>query len=200
MVLAGRTKAASVYASSIVARRGVWQSLYYDALNNWRESNVLGKRRQKLFVRRSDGSAGFRAGKADEALTVTDAHTVSLGTAQDSAYALMVILDYSLQRFAREAQLKNVIDLGQKAYGGATFNEAIYALANQARHLHAWMDGDKPSKRNATIFSMLALDPSHGHAACAFLENLRLKTYLDFEERVLSTPRDILTSGPAATL
>jgi hypothetical protein len=188
-----RTTAAVIYASTILAKRSTLRSLFYDALTNWQESQVLGRRRNAIYMQTPDGSTVIRPGQEMEERLVTNALTVAQSVSQDSANALMLIVDYSLQRFAQDARLNDWRNLGVEAYGTVSLNSAIYALANQARHLHDWKKSPGSiHKANADAFKGLGLDPLHDQAAPQFLQNLALPSYVDFEKGLLATPCAVL--------
>lgn len=81
-------------------------------LQNWNESEVLGPRRHALYTQAADGSDAIRPGKETEERYVTQALTTALSASQDSANALMLIVDYSLKRFGRDTDRKDWKKLG----------------------------------------------------------------------------------------
>jgi hypothetical protein len=135
------------------------------------------------------------SGKEAEMLSVTDALTLAQWSAQDAGSALMLLADYSLKRFETDAALaKNASQtLGVDAYGSTKLAAAIAALADQARHLHAWQT-EKPYPHNIKTFGALAIDYKDGQAAARFLHILAWQSYLDFELGLISVADDAIQS------
>ncbi|HET9392205.1 MAG TPA: hypothetical protein VFO29_01595 [Candidatus Rubrimentiphilum sp.] len=188
-------QAAVIYASTILAKRSTLRTLYYDSLNSWQESEILGKRRDALYVHRPDGSDVVRPGHEAEERYVTESSTIELSVSQDAANAFVLIVDYSLERFAEEADLdsKDCRKLGVETYGGVKLNDAIYALANHARHLHSWRKDPKNIHAiNRDTLKQLGIDPLDDHAACRFLHNVAIPSYLDLEASLIITAHEAL--------
>jgi len=120
-----------------------------------------------------------------------DAATASEATAQDSAAAFIIICDYSLQRLAAEGMTADTRTIGPEAYNGVKLNQAIWALANQARHLHQWQQNNWDPESYAVLLA-LEVFPTYHDAARLFLEKLNLPAYVEFEDRLTSTARDVL--------
>jgi hypothetical protein len=70
-------------------------------------------------------------------------------------------------------------------------NRAIWALANQARHLHEWQQNDW-DENSYKVLVALDLFPTYHDASRLFLEKLNLPSYVDFEERLTKTTLDVL--------
>ncbi len=75
-------------------------------------------------------------------------------------------------------------------------NEAVWALANQARHLHDWEAKNAASPREQGVFLSLNLPPLFHQAARMFLEKMSLPSYIDFEDRLAQMAFDVLAGSP----
>jgi hypothetical protein len=123
------------------------------------------------------------------------ARSSAVSSAQDSAIALMIIIDYSLQRFRQAANIEDLRIVGVEAYSGVKLNEAIWSLANQARHLQEWERRDEAkleTQDEIKVLRRLGLDPRSHDAAREFLARLNAASYLDLEEKLISTAHEIL--------
>lgn len=184
------TRAVANFAGTIRAKREVLQTLYYAAKNSWTEALAL---RQRLkAVPPLDLTKPRTPG--DDDLGYTEFHDDAVAaeaTAQDSAAAFMIICDYSLRRLRTEGDTVDTRTIGADAYNGVKLNKAIWALANQARHLDKWQQNDW---HRESYEALVALDlfPTYDGAARLFLERLNLPSYLDFEERLTMTVHDVL--------
>jgi hypothetical protein len=124
--------------------------------------------------------------------------TAAQATAEDSAVALILIADYSIRRLGKEGdgEIPDTRTIGGDAYNGVKLNEAIWALANQARHLHEWEAKNAASPREHAVFLALNLPPLYHQAARMFLEQMSLPSYIDFEDRLAQTALDVLAASP----
>jgi hypothetical protein len=166
-------EAAGIYGAGVVARRGTLRSLYYDALANRQDSEALAIRQQAGY----DGP-NIRPGCHAAERRLTELRTTALAASQDSANALMLLIDSSLRRFAENEKTKVKWwwkDVGDH-FNGVKLNKAVWALANHARHLHTWRTHrDNPSceqQRSMDVIRELGMDPFHDHVACVYLVNL----------------------------
>ena len=184
------TRAAAHFAGTIRAKRETLQTLYYAAKNSWAEAQAL-KRRFDALPPMDLYTLGLNSDADLEYSTLLDGQKGAEATAQDSAVAFIIICDYSLQRLRTEGKTADTRTLGADAYRGVKLNKAIWALANQARHLHDWQNNNWDEKSYEVLVA-LGLFPIYHDAARLFLENLNLPSYVDFEERMLDTARDVL--------
>ena len=183
-------RAAAHFAGTIRAKRETLQTLYYAAKNSWAEAQALKQRYAALPP--LDFYTLRIGGDTDQGhSTLLDAQKAAEATAQDSAAAFIIICDYSLQRLRTEGETPDTRTLGADAYNGVKLNRAIWALANQARHLHEWQQNDWDEKSYEVLVT-LDLFPTYHDAARLFLEKLNLQSYIDFEERLTKTALDVL--------
>lgn len=181
-------QAAAHFAGSIRAKRETLQTLFYAAKNSWAEARALQLRYDALPPLDLYSVPGNGGG---EHAAVLDGKLGAEATAQDSAVAFIIICDYSLQRLRSEGGAADTRTLGLDAYGGVKLNQAIWALGNQARHLHEWQQ-NRWDPKSYEVLVRLGLFPTYHDAARLFLEKLNLASYVDFEERLTHTAIDAL--------
>lgn len=181
-------QAAARFAGGIRAKRETLQTLFYAAKNGWAEAQALGLRYDALppldLYSIPNNGGGEHA-------TLLDGKLAAEATARDSAVAFVIICDYSLQRLRTEGKTADTRSLGPDAYNGVKLNRAVWALANQARHLHEWQQ-NQWDKKSYEVLVKLDLLPTEHDAARLFLEKLCLRSYIDFEERLMQTAADVL--------
>lgn len=183
-------RTAGAFAGAVRAKRDTLQTLYYSAKNSWTEARSLRARYDALppfdpYEHALNGSTDVGHS------TLLDAAIAAEVTAQDSAAAFIMICDYSLQRINAEGLTVDTRTIGGEAYNGVKLNRAIWALANQTRHLHKWQQNDWHQESYNVLVS-LQLRPTYPDAARLFLEKLELSAYVDFEERLTATAEDLL--------
>lgn len=184
-------RAAAHFVGAIRAKRDTLQTLYYAAKNSWAEAQALRKRYAALP--RVDPYTLQIDSKADTGHSMLlDGAIGAEATAQDSAAAFILICDYSLQRLSTEGSITDTRTIGAEAYNNVKLNRAIWALANQARHLHKWHQNNWHQEPYDVLMA-LDLYPTFSDAARRFLEKLDLASYVDFEERLMATAHDVLT-------
>lgn len=74
-------------------------------------------------------------------------------------------------------------------------NAAIWALANQSRHIHTWAQCDAAEleqKQEVQIFRRLQHDPLNLNAAREVLCALKVNSYVDLEALLLATADDAI--------
>ena len=154
-----------VFESTILAKRTTLQTLYEHALGQWEYHEKLGGKGEQLK----------QAGRP-QPHDLTIAQSIALSAAQDAANAFVLIVDYSMRRFWRSADLdfKTYRLVGVNAYQGASIklHDAITALANQVRHLEETTGGRSLMPKNAAAFKALGLDQSHDSAASLFVVHM----------------------------
>jgi hypothetical protein len=185
-----KARAAAHFAGTVRAKRETLQTLYYAAKNSWDEARAMRQRYAALppldpYKLPIDGQRDLGHS------ALLDGAIAAEATAQDSASAFMVICDYSLQRLGTEAAVVDTRTIGADAYNGVKLNQAIWALANQARHLHKWQQNNWHQEPYDVLVA-LELFPTYSDSARLFLEKLQLASYIDFEERLTATALDIL--------
>lgn len=134
-----------------------------------------------------------------------DAKAIAEGTAQDGALALMLITDYAIRRYGKEAEAEDSTFVGTHSVGavfrnGVTFNKAVWALANQARHYDRWItlghDGclaDKRVRESYITIQAIGYSPLELNAAREFVANTKnglcvnVRSYADYKKLVLSS-------------
>jgi len=183
-------RAAAHFAGTIRAKRETLQTLFYAAKNSWAEAQAL-KQRYDALPPLDPYTLGIGGGEDLGHSALLDVKIGAESNAQDSAAAFIIICDYSLQRLRTEGDTADTRTLGPDAYNGIKLNSAIWALANQARHLHAWQKNDWDAKPYEVLIA-LDLLPTYHDAARLFLEKLDLTAYVAFEEMLISTARDVL--------
>lgn len=114
-------------------------------------------------------------------------------TAQDAAWALMLIVDYALQRLADGIKPIDTRVLGPTLSGDVRLSAAVWALANQARHLHDWMQ--TPNARleknpSVKIIRDLDHDPLNPNVAREVVAALPYEAYIDFEDAIFAIAED----------
>lgn len=130
---------ATRYARYIIAKRDLLQTLFYASRNSGDEA---WSRYRRLEGAEESGQMPTQAVSA----RLTDEHEAFERAAQDAAFSLMLIIDYT----RREAFTPNEVEMEARGFGYTVpratsdtspnppveLNRAIWALANQARHLH----------------------------------------------------------------
>jgi hypothetical protein len=129
-----------------------------------------------------------------------DAKAVAEATAQDAACALMLITDYALRRYRREAKAEDPTftgtwEVGAQFRNGVSFNKAVWALANQARHFDEWhtlgADGCAAHlsiRGSYETIRTIEYEPLKLNAAREFIagaKGLNFPSYRDYEAHVL---------------
>ena len=127
-------------------------------------------------------------------------------SAQDAASSLILLCDGALRRLHTEqvtdvsfAQAgspeMNVRECGETAWNGVTFSAAIWALANQTRHIDRWRTYTEEVLAKNEDFSVLArldLTPLDDDVSFQFLILLGLTAYRAFEDRLVSIGTDLM--------
>ena len=116
-------------------------------------------------------------------------------TAQDGAFAFILVLDYAVRRLGRLLPGIDKRTVGTTVMNGVKLNNAIWALANQARHADEWMamkSQDLQAQPSAAVIMTLGYDPQNLNAAREFVCALPIYTYLDLEEMLLISARELL--------
>jgi hypothetical protein len=196
------TEAASRYARYIRAKRDLLQTLFYASRNSGDEAWSRHLRLKHAEQSGDARSRSLRAGWAEEQEAYEHA-------AQDAASALMLIVDYARREaFTPEELESKARSLGLKLQHGASnagaaepveLNRAIWALANQARHVHQWkrrseddLLSDSKSKCSVSIIKRLGYDPRDLRAARELIgRNGIVQSYIEFEEMLLETVYEI---------
>jgi hypothetical protein len=187
---------AAYYALAIRSKRDLLQTLFYATRNNAANAWTLHQGLLEVEQPHPDGSVTI-IGDITARQELRDAKTTAEATAQDSAWALILILDYSLQRFASAAPETDSRAVGPEVGNGVKLNAAIWALANQARHLHDW-EGRKPEllekQQDVAFIRQMGFDPLNPNAAREFLcVTLRaVSSYIAFEKMLMQTAYDVL--------
>lgn len=198
--------AAARFALGIRSRRDILRTLYYATKNGADEAWAFHRKLQALAPRAALNSGplgmsplnGFIVSVGDvlprhEALNGQRAAEAS---AQDSACALMLILDYSIQRLRDEVAPLDTRDVGHEIQPGIKLNKAIWALANQARHAHKWLtcaDAQLYAQEDVQTLVALRHDPRNLNAARELLlVGMHLSAYLTLEDMLIETAREIL--------
>ena len=164
----------------MVAKRELLCLLYRVALSQWEKHKRLGHEADALKL------AGH---SQPHALTIRQ--TTALTTAQDSANAFVLILDYTMRRFWKRTKLgdfERYRSAGLTAYkGSGKLNVAVMDFANDVRHLEVTFDGGELKAKTEKTIRGAGEDPAHGSACCTFLENLNRKhgSYAAVEDLVL---------------
>jgi hypothetical protein len=122
------------FEAAFRARRNLLQTLFYSTRNSCSDAWAFHLRAEK-----SNAPGGSAISGLLTSIVYSFDKTVAEQTAQDAAWALMLIVDYALQRLGDSIRPVDTRDLGPKLSTGVRLSEVIWALANQARHLHEWM-------------------------------------------------------------
>lgn len=93
------------------------------------------------------------------------------------------------------------VTLGPSIWGDVKINDAIRALANRARHYHHWLGlgaarirTRKDSRLSVATIEALRYDPLDPNASREFLSALRVNSYIELEEHLLQTARELLAA------
>ena len=145
-----------------------------------------------LRVERSDAG-----GKALSGLLTSIYHSfekaIAEQTAQDAAWALMLIADYAIQRLNDSIKPVDTRELGPVLATGVRLSACIWALANQARHLHEWMQTPierLEEKLSVKIIRALQHDPLNPNVSREVIAALPYEAYVDFEESIFAIADD----------
>jgi hypothetical protein len=188
------------YARAIRAKRDILQTLFYAVRNKSIEVKAFDKRidivAPAVGYTTMSGAIEYRrsatGGTDQEWYELACERSAAHFSAQDSASAMMLIIGYSLKRLRTAGPLPKITDIGRDSYNGVKLNAAIWALANQARHVDNWHKCDKTNSNEWKIIAKLNLEPREHEAAWHFLEKLNLFSYLDLEESLLATAHEAL--------
>jgi hypothetical protein len=190
--------ATAIYALAIRSKRDLLQTLFYATRNSAADSWSFHRQIERYLSLHGDVAVGpWHSVAAPRELV--EGKRIAEATAQDSALALMLILDYSMQRFRTDAE--GVVDsrtIGPAIGNGVKLNAAIWALANQARHIHEWeeCDHDKlEAKGEVKVLRSLDHDPLNLNAAREVICGLKAASYIDFEEILLLATSSIPTGN-----
>lgn len=160
-------------------RRNLLQTLFYSTRNSSRDAWALHLRVEK-------------SGLVSSVLHSFD-KTVAEQTAQDAAWALMLIVNYALQRLGDSIAPIDTRDLGPMLPPGVRLTATIWALANQARHLHEWMQtpSDKlESNPSVKVIRSLQHDPLNPNVAREVIAALPYEAYIDLEDAIFAIADD----------
>lgn len=131
-----------------------------------------------------------------------DGQALGEATAQDAACVLMLVTDYAIRRYGREAKSENPGFAGTWSVGpifrnGVTFNKAVWAFANQARHFDEWIElgdagcaADRNIKDSYETIRLIEFDPMRLNAPREFVaggKGLNCKSYSDYETLILQS-------------
>jgi hypothetical protein len=112
----------------------------------------------------------------------------------DAGSALMLLAMAELDRLHRRVGV-SLFERGAATYApGVSVARAIYALANQYKHLGKWRKAPHEGKDDKPIVAALVGDPMREDACAEFLKRA-FATYDDFERAMLSCADDIVTDG-----
>ena len=183
--------AAAHYAVAVRSRRDILQTLFYETKNQGREAGALYSKRLILENRHGDGSFSIGAGDIMPRQELFDAQTEAEATAQDAACALMLLADACIQRLRRAADgVPDTRTIGANTKNGVRLNAAIWALANQARHIDSWVsttDENLERYEEARTIRALDYDPRNLNVAREFVSLDLPQTYVEFEDMLLQT-------------
>ena len=183
MISAGDEKSNGIgeFALAFRARRSILQTLFYATRNSSLDAWAFHQR-----VEKSTHSEHPLAALVSGFLHSFD-KTIAEQTAQDAAWAFVLIADYALQRLADSVEPLDTRELGPTLAHGVRLSAAVWALANQARHLHKWMN-EAPDvlARNPSVVIIRSLqhDPLNPNAAREVLAALPYPAYVDFEDAI----------------
>jgi hypothetical protein len=190
-----RAEAAAFFALAIRSKRDLLQTLFYATKNNAAEAWELHRRLEAIQTTYPDGSYSIGPGNVMPRQQLVDAKSAAEATAQDSACAFMLIVDATIQRLRTGLDGMDTRDLGPTIEDGVKLNAAIWALANQSRHIHTWAHCDATEleqKQEAQIFRRLRHDPMNLNAAREVLCGLRVNSYVNLEALLLATADDAI--------
>ena len=176
------------FAAGFYARRNLLQTLFYSSRNSSRDAWAFHLRVEKSNASGKPAIPGMLA-----SMVHTFEQTVAEQTAQDAAWALILIVDYALQRLGDSIKPIDTRELGPTLSGGVRLGAAIWALANQARHLHEWMQ--TPNARleeNSSVRIIRALrhDPLNPNVAREVIFALPYEAYIDLEDAIFAIAED----------
>lgn len=181
---------------AIYARKALLQNLFFSIRNAVDEASALREHKDKLFPQNDPGSV---LGRSEAERRLSEEIATHSALYADAANALIMLIDAPLKRFGRASGIDQRT-MGDDAYNGVKFSEAIHALANRHRHLDEWseMNATKNEvlKRNPSVKVLVALDvdPLAFDTAYHVVNKCGFKSYHDFEQRLLSIPRALLAS------
>jgi hypothetical protein len=201
--------AATRFAESVRARHEILEGLFLAVYAGAARASICFSQRCSLPQEESLPAD-------DPTLTVIqglkDSQSIAEATAQDAACALMLITDYAIRRYGREAKAENPAftdtrDVGAPFRNGVTFNKAVWSFANQARHFDKWIElghaGCAANPSYETI-RLIEYDPMRLNAAREFIagaKGLNLKSYAEYESLVLKcVPTTIATQSGVRVL
>ena len=124
---------------------------------------------------------------------VLNAKNAAEATAEDSAITFVLMVDRALQRLRPGIGAVDTRDLGPEIVPGVRLNRVIWALANQARHLHEWVaraDAQLHAQPDVQAIVALKQDPRNENAAREIIMGMNLNSYLALEEMLIQTARD----------
>lgn len=170
------------------ARRTILQMLFYSTRNSSRDAWAFHLRLEKSNAPRETALSGPLA-----SIFHSFDKTIAEQTAQDAAWAFMLIADYALQRLGDAIKPVDTRGLGPVLATGVRLSACVWALANQARHLHEWMQ--TPSERleenpSVKIIRALKHDPLNPNVAREVIAALPYEAYVDFEEGIFAIADD----------
>jgi hypothetical protein len=192
-----RAVAAANFALAIRSKRDLLQTLYYATKTNAAEAFAFDLRLNMVQEARAGGAYSVAPGNIMPRHELMNAKTAAEATAQDSAWAFFLIADYSLQRFRAAVPGIDTREIGPDVRNGVKLNAAIWALANQARHLHSWLSCDDATlgaKAESGIIRQLEYDPRDPNASREFLCWLPVAAYVDIEDMLLVSARSTINS------
>ena len=107
----------------------------------------------------------------------------------------MLIVDYALQRLRQAIAPTETRTLGPDLQPGVRLNAAIWALANQARHAHAWETRDDAAleaQEEVQVIRALRHDPRNLNASREIICALPVNSYIDIEDMLLATAHEVV--------
>jgi hypothetical protein len=185
-----RAEAAAFFALAIRSKRDLLQTLFYATKNSAAEAWELHRRLESMQTTPPDGGYSVGAGNVMPRQQLVDTKSAAEATAQDSASAFMLIVDATIQRLRAGTEPLDTRDLGPLIGNGVRLNAAIWALANQARHIHAWIRCDAAEleqKAEVRIIGQLNFDPLNLNASREVLCGLDVNSYVNLEALLLAT-------------
>lgn len=96
---------AAIFALAIRSKRDLLQTLFYSVKNNAAEAWSLHQQLMRIEKPRAGGTVTYNTGDVIPRHELINAKAAVETTAQDSAMALMLIIDYALRRFGQEASI-----------------------------------------------------------------------------------------------
>lgn len=188
--------AAAYFALGIRARRDVLSTLFYAVKNSAAEAWAFHLRIQEREEPRQGGMVAIKAGNVMPRQALIDAKGEAEATAQDSAWALVLIADYAIQRLRSGIGDRDTRDIGADADRGVKFNRVVWALAAQARHAHTWLDRPDDqlfAQEDAQTIRTLGHDPRNPNAAREIIAGMPgVNSYVDLEDKLLATAHELL--------